>query len=98
VGGAGVAGGKLKEAGTVHWNIPNRGATNSSGFTGLPGGFSRSYDRISGNMGLNGYWWSCTESNEGYAYHRFLYCDATRFDEDGFWDKGYGLSVRLIKD
>ena len=38
VGGATIAGGALKESGLDHWNAPNAGATNSSGFTALPGG------------------------------------------------------------
>jgi uncharacterized protein (TIGR02145 family) len=32
------AGGQMKESGTNHWNPPNTGATNSSGFTALGGG------------------------------------------------------------
>jgi uncharacterized protein (TIGR02145 family) len=56
LGGEGVAGGNLKSTST--WKNPNKGATNSSGFTALPGG-----ERLGGifmNIGKIGYWWNST--------------------------------------
>lgn len=39
LGGSGIAGGKLKEVGTEHWNTPNTGATNEFGFSMLGAGW-----------------------------------------------------------
>jgi hypothetical protein len=33
----------MKETGLAHWKSPNEDATNSSGFTGLPGGYRRQW-------------------------------------------------------
>jgi uncharacterized protein (TIGR02145 family) len=58
LGGVAVAGGAMKEAGLGHWAAPNAAATNSSGFTALPGG-----ERVVGSVGFTGltesaWWWT----------------------------------------
>ena len=60
LGGLSVAGGQMKETGLVHWATPNTGATNSSGFTGLPTG-SRINTGAFVFIGSGGYWWTITE-------------------------------------
>ena len=55
LGGTNVAGDKLKETGTMHWPTPNSGATNSSGFTALPGGYRETIAFMYGDG--SGYWW-----------------------------------------
>ena len=62
LGGPEIAGGKMKEKGTIHWKNPNEGATNESGFTGLPSGVFLSSDSILG-LGESAKWWSVTERN-----------------------------------
>jgi uncharacterized protein (TIGR02145 family) len=95
LGGASVAGGKMKETGNSHWNGPNLDATNSSGFNGLPGGSRYSYS-IFGVIGNDGYWWSSTDLGEK-TWSRYL---ANFFGTAGKYDyfKAGGFSVRLIKD
>jgi uncharacterized protein (TIGR02145 family) len=66
LGGESVAGGKMKSVGTAYWNSPNTGATNESGFTGLPGGY-RSNGGQFFDVGGRGYWWSSTQFNQQQA-------------------------------
>jgi len=96
LGGQSIAGGKMKEAGTAHWYSPNTGATNSSGFTGLPGDIYG--DGQSGSGHTDGFWWSSTQSVYTYyaAYLRLLYSEASAYQYN--FDKSYALSVRCLKD
>ena len=89
-------GGKLKEAGTTHWFSASTGATNSSGFTALPGGF-RGTSGSFYNLGYAGYWWSATENILVYAFIRCLSYDDDRVYRLGLY-KDDGFSVRCIKD
>ncbi len=96
LGGESIAGGKLKEAGTTHWNSPNTAATNETGFTALPAGY-RVGNGTYNYFGKYGYWWSSTEGNTAYAWTRLVYyyfSGASR-NYDG---KTYGFSVRCLRD
>ena len=78
LGGTSVAGGKLKECTegscpeSEYWYSPNTGATNESGFTGLPGGAHYYYNGNYRHMGYNGSFWSSTEYGSNDAWHRGL--------------------------
>jgi uncharacterized protein (TIGR02145 family) len=89
-------GGKLKETGTTHWQSPNEGATNESGFTALPGG-SRGYYGLFYLMGDFAYFWSSTEGSSNGAWHRFLHCSSSKVSRNDF-SKQNGFSVRCVRD
>ena len=93
--GAASAGGKLKEAGTVHWDVPNSGATNSSGFTGQPGGYMGNAGSAS-NILLQAYFWTAT-SNGTTNYIRYLRSTDALFTESSAFLLEGGASVRCIK-
>ncbi len=96
LGGESVAGVKMKEAGLAHWLSPNTGATNESGFTGLPGG----YRYNSGTfylIGGSGLWWSSKGYDATNAWIRGLGSgNGDVFRGDGI--KGSGFSVRCLRD
>lgn len=94
LGGTAVAGGKLKEAGIEHWNEPNEGATNETGFSALPGG-DRNYTEVFTDRGNFGYWWSATEYTPGYSWYRGMRYNGSNVFENYFFQKN-GFSVRCI--
>ena len=96
LGGDAVAGGKMKTTGTTIWSAPNTGATNESGFAGLPGG-TRNYSGPFSTVGDYGYWWSSTEGGTPNAWHRFLNYSDGYIDRSNF-DKRLGFSVRCLRD
>jgi len=92
-------GGMLKETGFVHWITPNEDASNSSGFTALPGG-ARDDTEIFGTfleLGEAGGWWCSDDDDLGRGWERgisyqnsYIYRYPRR--------KGYGFAVRCLKD
>jgi uncharacterized protein (TIGR02145 family) len=95
LGGGGIAGGKLKETGTVHW-LSNFYSTNESGFTALPGGLRTYYGAFMG-LGASGYWWAASGNNNAittvFNLYSFPYVNTMK----GL-DKRSGSSVRCLKD
>jgi uncharacterized protein (TIGR02145 family) len=96
LGGEAIAGGKMKETGTLHWLEPNNSATNSSGFKGLPGGYRNNAGGF-GDMGINTIFWTSTDGGQDHAFTKHLRnYDALLFHG---WDEMVdGVSVRCIFD
>jgi uncharacterized protein (TIGR02145 family) len=92
-----TAGGKMKSTGTQYWIAPNTGATNESGFSGLPGGNRYNGGGYFGDLGDFGFWWSASESGAGDAWSRFLFLSAADVQRSGY-GKRNGFSVRCLRD
>jgi uncharacterized protein (TIGR02145 family) len=96
LGGSMAAGGKMKEIGTVHWDNPNMGATNFSGFTALPGG-QRDYFGAFTEIKKKGYWYGLSLDGEMQGWSRTLFAFSPGVAAAVGADK-WGYSVRCIKD
>lgn len=87
--------GELKEAGFAHWNKPNDGATNSSGFTALPGGkrMGSSPGNYFINLRYSAYFWSTSSD---------FYTKELNAGHEGSWnvkvEGNDGCSIRCVKD
>jgi uncharacterized protein (TIGR02145 family) len=93
LGGVNLAGGKMKEAGTIHWSNPNTGADNTSGFTALPGGYRFWGLGTFSNIGNSGNWWGVgvNLTNLNLQYNSGIATRSVNDDRDG-------VSVRCIKN
>jgi uncharacterized protein (TIGR02145 family) len=101
-----IAGAALKEVGLSHWSNPNTGASNSSGFTALPGGWRDDEGTFYG-LGYQGMWWTSSGvpdsqnpaggGGPGFGWARFLAAGNTNVN---FLSRPnpYGLSVRCVRD
>jgi uncharacterized protein (TIGR02145 family) len=104
LGGESVAGGKMKS--TTGWNSPNTDATNSSGFSALPGGsrsgggFPDGYYGSLGYAGYGGSWWSSTSQGGNNTYRasfRYLNYNYGNLGSS-YFSKYDGYSVRCVRD
>jgi len=95
LGGSSVAGGKLKETGTVHWSSPNVGATNESGFYARGGG-DRWLNGWFTNYRTNGFWYSLDETDATNA-RSFYILGSQAYSGKSTYPKYYGFSVRCLK-
>lgn len=80
----------------MHWKAPNNEATNSTGFTGLPGGM-RGLNNTYEYIGENGLWWTSTEFNAEAAWSRYQWYMQAVSDANPV-PKNIGLSIRCIRD
>ena len=96
LGGSSVAGGNMKEAGTLNWLSPNTAGNNNSGFAGLPGGF-RTDGGTFGIVGNECYWWSSTEIFTSNAWMRSLTYLIGGINRFHVYKKN-GFSVRCLRD
>ena len=101
LGGSSSAGGPMKSTGTIEqgtglWYSPNTGATNASGFTGIPGGYRINYGTYY-SIGNVGYFWSSSDTSSLNGWNYVL--DANNGELlKNFNLKNNGFSVRCCKD
>lgn len=95
LGGLSVAGGKVKTI-TV-WTGSNTGATNSSGFNGLPAGYCSAAGGVFGGLGTNASWWTSTSIDDSFARCRNIFSSSAAMSAT-FNSKKGGFSIRCVKD
>jgi uncharacterized protein (TIGR02145 family) len=96
LGGSSIAGGKMKDTSLVHWLSPNTDATNSSGFTGLPGGY-RASASIGQNLTGTGHWW-CSDYLAPFSAKGFQLSWINGSVDTNIFSSKVAISVRFIQN
>jgi uncharacterized protein (TIGR02145 family) len=96
LGGTENAGIMLKEQGDAHWQKPNDGATNESGFTAIPGGIRDIVGSFT-YYGTKGQWWTTRDTTKELAWYRSLDYNSSSMTRH-FSGKNEGYSIRCLKD
>lgn len=89
--------GKLKETGYTHWQSPNYGAVNSSGFTAIASGIMDVDDHGYGGLKFSAHFWTSSHHSEAQAIKWQMVNEFSRI-KHASQSKADGLSVRCIKD
>ncbi len=97
IGGKTYAGGILKEEGLSHWISPNAGATNTSKFSILPGGY-RSINENFVNKGEFAFFWTSSMSNTDEPWTILLGNKYAAVTTKDVMLKECGFSLRCIKN
>jgi len=92
------AGGKMKETGVQHWNLPNTGATNSSGFSVTGSGDRYPEGFFAGYKNYAVYWTSTTVSEYSNPYYRYFHTNNANIFRNNQSFKTNGFAARCIKD
>ena len=96
-----TAGGRLKETGTAHWNIPNTDAMNLYGFNALPGGLMLN-NSFYGQSNY-GFWWVVQEIDSPFPnqIHSFSLSHDNGYLNNslyGGYQKDDAFCIRCLKD
>lgn len=93
LGGESIAGGKMKQTGNTNWFPPNSGATNESGFNGVPSAYRYDFGQFD-DLGYGvGFW----VRDNGLKWFVLRY-DDSKFQKTDFGTKNGGISIRCIKN
>jgi uncharacterized protein (TIGR02145 family) len=90
------AGGKMKSTSSL-WNSPNTGATNSSGFSALPGGYRNPNGSFS-MINVNSSFWSSYEKTNLNSIPRTLETNSNQIFRIDFNLKVVAFPLRCLKD